>query len=210
MFKLTTLTQLIVLVLFAITLNLWRLNALFALMAVLFFPLISQESNHFLRLLKRLKWFFLFIFTFPALNTPGEHLFVWHGIKPTYEGLEAGLTQVLRVTLMLAALSLILVNNTKQELISGLYFLLKPLSVIGLNIKRFAVRLSLTLHYVEVQENNTIKTTVNIRDRLKQAFTDDDIALIDVTLDQPSLKWLDFVVIFTVMVTLIAYLVRGI
>lgn len=210
MFKLTTLTQLIVLVLFAITLNLWRLNALFALMAVLFFPLISQESNHFLRLLKRLKWFFLFIFTFPALNTPGEHLFVWHGIKPTYEGLEAGLTQVLRVTLMLAALSLILVNNTKQELISGLYFLLKPLSVIGLNIKRFAVRLSLTLHYVEVQENKTIKTTVNIRDRLKQAFTDDDIALIDVTLDQPSLKWLDFVVIFTVMVTLIAYLVRGI
>lgn len=152
----------------------------------------------------------MFIFTFPALNTPGEHLFVWHGIKPTYEGLEAGLTQVLRVTLMLAALSLILVNNTKQELISGLYFLLKPLSVIGLNIKRFAVRLSLTLHYVEVQENKTIKTTVNIRDRLKQAFTDDDIALIDVTLDQPSLKWLDFVVIFTVMVTLIAYLVRGI
>jgi hypothetical protein len=92
-----------------------------------------------------------------AFNTPGQHVTAWpfsissDYISPTYEGIKAGFTQMLRILLMLASLSLIMAINTRQQLISGFYFIFLPLQYFGLKVERFAARLWLTLHYVELQ-----------------------------------------------------------
>lgn len=153
MLKLNTVTQLSVFLIFAVMLNLLPLKALLTAIIALLLMLHMLKTHQFYRLSKRLKWFYIVMLCIFAFNTPGEHLTGWpFEVSPTYEGLQAGATQLLRIIAMLAALSLLLAANTKQQLISGFYFLLSPLKYAGLDIERFAARLWLTLHYVETQQ----------------------------------------------------------
>lgn len=201
--KSNIITQLFIFFVFAVTLSLWKLNALLLLMLALFLVLSWFENKHFYRLMRRLKWFYLVMFIIFAFNTPGEHIVGWpFSISPTYEGLRLGTIQTLRIAVMLAALSLILVNNTKQQLISGFYFILAPLRHMGFDTERFAARLWLTLHYVELQQSNKgqqqkskLPSTKGLAERLNDIFTemqDDDVAI---KLESPALRWLDYVLI---------------
>lgn len=70
---------------------------------------------------------------------------------PTYEGIKQGTVQILRLLVMLSALTIVLATTTKEQLISGIFFLARPLSRLGFSAERFAVRLWLTLHYVEMR-----------------------------------------------------------
>lgn len=155
MFKINIITQLLSFFILAIIVNQLSLNALM-LIVLIFMVIISlTKTQQFLRSIKRFKWFFLVMMVIFAFNTPGEHLAKWpFAISPTYEGVIAGFTQILRITTMLAALSLILAVNTRQQLISGFYFIFSPLQYLGLEVERFAARLWLTLHYVELQRGN--------------------------------------------------------
>ncbi len=211
MFKISTLTQFVALIIFALTLSLWRLNSMLVLMAMFLLLLIYQKNYHFFRLIKRLRWVFIVMFLIFLLNTPGEHIVSWpYSVKPTYEGLHAGIKQVLSITLMLATLSLILAKNTTQQLISGLYFLLKPLSLIGVDIKRFAARLWLTLHYVELQQAEKTKTTLltkGLVERLETVFSGDSVQHVEVKLEKNTLTWLDYAVILMMFVFLVIAIV---
>ena len=192
-----TSTQLILLFLFALSLNLWSLNTMLALMFALVLLLVHLKNSHFYRLMKRLKWFYLVMFLIFIFNTPGQHVANWpFSFKPTYEGLEMGLMQILRIALILAVLSIILTRNSKEKLISGLYFLMKPLSYIGLDVQRFSARLWLTLYYVELrQENNTdMPMPKDLAESLDQIFSesesgDDDVVI---ALEKPIFNWLDY------------------
>lgn len=161
MLKVSTQTQLITFFLFALLLNGWHLYILLLLMSLLLMILIYLRNQHFFRLMYRLKWFYLVTFILFALNTPGEYIAVWpFSLRPTYEGVSMGLEQAVRIATMLALLSLILTHNTQQQLISAIYFMLQPLSSIGLDIERFATRLWLTLHYVELQQSSPKKPSL--------------------------------------------------
>jgi len=54
-----------------------------------------------------------------------------------------------RLVLMLAGLAMLLAYTTRPRLIYGLYVLAWPLSWLGFDRRAFAVRLGLTLDYVE-------------------------------------------------------------
>jgi len=207
--KVNTITQLILFFIFALTLNLWYLNALFILMFILLMVLIYLKNEHFYRLMSRLKWFYLVMFLIFLFNTPGEHIPRWpFGLKPTYEGLQSGSEQVLRITLMLAALSLVLIQNTKQQLISGLYFLLKPLSRIGIDVQRFAARLWLTLHYVELHQSNKENKplTGGLAQSLSDMFEDAEDDDVEINLENPVQTWVDYSVIsITLVILLVAF-----
>ncbi len=211
--KISTVTQLIVLIVFALTVSLWRLEDMAVLMMILVSLLIYQKNHHFFRLIKRLRWFFIVMFLIFLLNTPGEHIVSWSfTIKPTFEGLQAGMRQVLNISLMLAILSLILAKNTVQQLISGLYCLMEPLEVVGIDIKRFSARLWLTLHYVDLQHAETTKTTPltkGLAERLDDIFTEGEVSNIEVALQKNRFTWLDFVVILILFIFLVFIWVQG-
>lgn len=211
MFKLNTVTQLSVFLFFAIMLNLLPFTGLLLTVVILLILLQMLKKHQFYRLCKRLKWFYMVMLCIFAFNTPGEHLTGWpFEVSPTYEGLQAGLTQLLRIIAMLAALSLLLAANTKQQLISGLYFLLSPLKCVGLDSERFAARLWLTLHYVETQQpvpknsDYFSRFSQHLATILSEAQHDD----VTIVLETPYFSWLDTALIVFCAVLLAALLFK--
>jgi energy-coupling factor transporter transmembrane protein EcfT len=210
MHHINTSTQLILFLLFALAINAWGLNAMMVLMLVFLLLLTYFKNNHFYRLMKRLKWFYLIMFLIFVFNTSGQHIHHWpFSFKPTYEGLELGLVQMVRIGLVLAALSIILTQNTKQQLISGLYFLMKPLSYLGLDTQRFSARLWLTLHYVELKDvaDKDIPMTEGLAKSLSLAFVEDEEDDVVIELANPIFTWLDYIaILLMLLIVLITFL----
>jgi energy-coupling factor transporter transmembrane protein EcfT len=195
MIKINIITQLLGFFVLAIIVNYLNISALLPIFAALLVAVLFNHRSQFLRSIKRFKWFFLVMLLLFAFNTPGEHLVSWpFALSPTYEGLLAGGTQTLRICVMLAALSLIIAANTRQQLISGFYFIFSPLKYLGLEVERFAARLWLTLHYVELQRDN--HTSQNLFDRLKEMTNlqsnqiDEDVSI---QFKMPQFGLIDFV-----------------
>ncbi len=121
-----------------------------ALSGLIVIMAMTVQLKVFFNIIKRMRWLFMSILLIYAFTTPGEYVQnVPIGFSPTIEGIELGLLQLMRLLVALAALTLLYADSTKEQLILGLYLLLKPLSYLGLDVERFAVRLSLTLQYVE-------------------------------------------------------------
>ncbi len=166
MLRINVITQLLGFFVLAIIVNTLHIQTLLVLQMCLLGLIFLKRQVQYLRTLKRFKWFFLVMMSIFAFNTPGEHVAgLPLAISPTYEGLLAGSTQTLRICLMLAAISLIIIANTRQQLISGFYFIFSPLKILGLAVERFAARLWLTLHYVEVQRDSHVEQ--NLLNQLK-------------------------------------------
>lgn len=107
-------------------------------------------GSAFIKRCLRLKWLYLSIFLIYAISTPGEYiLLVKDVIDITREGVLLGAMQVSKIIMALACLSIVFHQTGVSALITGLHYLLLPLTVFGLNVDRFTVRLSLTLQYVE-------------------------------------------------------------
>lgn len=104
----------------------------------------------FFLLLKRARWLLLSIAILFALATPGVLLMPeLASLGPTREGITLGLTQLMRLVLVLAMLAVLLQFTPLDDLVSGLYGLLRPLAWLGLDRGRAALRLLLVLRYVE-------------------------------------------------------------
>ena len=202
MIKINIMTQLLAFFTLAIVVNLLNISALLFLFAALFAAIQFSHQSQFLRSIKRFKWFFLVMMVIFAFNTPGEHIASWPFIiSPTYEGLTAGLTQTLRICVMLAAISLIIATNTRQQLISGFYFIFSPFKYLGIEVERFAARLWLTLHYVELQHNNS--TSQDLIGRLKEMTNlgsnpiDEDVSI---QFKRPQFGLIDYTVIALLLI----------
>ena len=208
MFKPNTFTQLLAFFFIAIIVNILILKHIYIVLLMLLVIIVLNNFHHFLRSVRRFKWFFLVMIIIFAFNTPGEHIKGWpFEVSPTYEGLIAGLTQLLRILVILAGLSLLLTLNTRQQLISGLYFLFLPLKYLGLQVERFAARLWLTLHYVERQnEQHAIK---DVMVALKNITTVDDThENISITVETPIFKLVDYSILL-LMIVLIGFFIIG-
>jgi energy-coupling factor transport system permease protein len=101
-------------------------------------------------LLRRTRWIMVSLLVIYAYVTPGEPLWADAGmVSPTREGLGDGLLQLARLAFSLTGLSIILHLLSLSELIGGVYALTHSLRYVGISPERIAVRLALTLHYVE-------------------------------------------------------------
>ena len=102
------------------------------------------------RLLFRTRWLMLVLFASYAYTLPGNALWDVAGwMSPTREGLVEGGWRVARLALMLVGLAVLLASTARPRLVFGLYVLAAPLVLIGLDRRAFAVRLGLTLDYVD-------------------------------------------------------------
>lgn len=203
-----TQAQLILFFFLAIIFNVIELFPLSVTLIAIVPWLILTRNLHFYRLLKRLKWLFIFMLLIYMFNTPGEYILAWpFSFQPTYEGVEMGLAQVFRVTLIVAMLSIINQQNTKQALVSGLYALIKPLQLIGIDVNRFAVRLWLTLNYVDSPDAQIKITSLNqLFDAIHQTLTEANESIEKVTIKQQTYQYCDYIML-TVATLLLIYVI---
>jgi len=121
------------------------------------------------RLLRRTRWLMAVLLLTYAYTLPGTMLWPPFGwASPSIEGLQQGLLRVGRLILMLAGLAMLLACTSRVRLIYGLYVLARPLTWTGFNRRAFAVRLGLTLDYVEHAPK-----PVRWLDALRMPMTDD-------------------------------------
>jgi energy-coupling factor transport system permease protein len=111
---------------------------------------IKLQFKIFWFTLKRMRWLFFSIFLVYAFGTPGELVPLFPlSVAPSFEGFNLALLQITRLLVAIVALNVLFAITSKEELMLGLYMLLQPLKYIGLDVKKFSVRLLLTLNYVD-------------------------------------------------------------
>jgi hypothetical protein len=126
--------------------SLLALLAVASATAFLFVPARTQ----WLRLLRRTRWLMAILVLTYAYSLPGDPLWPQLGWgSPGIEGMRQGGLRVGRLVLMLAGLAVLLAYTTRPRLIYGLYVLSGPLAWLGFDRRAFAVRLGLTLDYIE-------------------------------------------------------------
>jgi hypothetical protein len=112
--------------------------------------LFAPVRTYLLRLLRRTRWLMTVLLITYAYALPDAPLWPDLGwASPGSEGLQQGALRVGRLLLMLAGLAVLLAYTGRPRLIYGLYTLAKPLTWFGFDRRAFAVRLGLTLDYVE-------------------------------------------------------------
>ena len=176
----------LLLVSFLSPLLLWIFCALLVICAV------KLNFKKFLRVTKRTKWLFISILIIYAFTTPGEYIQQFPAnFAPTYEGCKLGLLQVATLLIALAALNLLYATSAVESLMAGLYVLLSPLKLFGLNIERFTARLMLTLDYVEeLLAKNNDKFNFRQLDKIDSISETDNIEK-EIVLVLPFFKWND-------------------
>lgn len=102
------------------------------------------------RLLRRTRWLFLSLILIYGFASPGSTVAPsWGAWSPSWQGLQAGAMQAWRLALLLAGLSVLLATTPRNDLLQGLYVLLRPGRRLGLDVDRIALRTWLTLDYAE-------------------------------------------------------------
>jgi energy-coupling factor transporter transmembrane protein EcfT len=120
------------------------------LLASMLMLLVFYRARYFLNLLRRMRWLLFFLVIIYVFNTPGEFIQAWpFYVAPTYEGINAAAKQLGKLLIMLGGISLLIATTPRDDLMTGFFVLLSPLKYIGLDPDRLAVRLWLTLHYVD-------------------------------------------------------------
>ena len=231
--KIHVLVKLATLIMLTITVRKFDDMMLLLTLIVLGATLICYRATNALHMLKRLRWLILTMLLVYAFNTPGEYVVSWApsywSLIPTYEGIQTGVSQCLRLCVIVAALALLLTRTSREVLIGGLYTLFKPLSLfnfssIRLNPERFAVRLWLTLHYVESDAKESRRCAVQKKPIQKPSFlsvltskfdalnvdpttvnVEPDEMLSSITIQVALFTWIDASVLFFMMAIIMLY-----
>lgn len=121
---------------------------LFVVWLLVFVLAYFFARQRLLKSLPRMKWLLLAVFIIYSWTTPGLYLLPYW-FSPTENGVELGLAQVLRLSIVAASLQIMLTFLDKQAIVSALYYMLQPFRLLGLNPERAAMRLSLTMDDAE-------------------------------------------------------------
>jgi hypothetical protein len=112
--------------------------------------LFSPVRRQVLQLLRRSRWLLAVLLLTYAFTVPGVALWPALGdLSPSVDGLRQGALRVTRLLLLLAGVALLLATTARPRLIYGFYVLARPLAWLGFDRRAFAVRLGLTLDYIE-------------------------------------------------------------
>ena len=98
--------------------------------------------------LRRARWLFLSLWLILAYNTPGE-AFLDLNWAPTEEGIGDATLQSLRLVVMLGGLAWLFDRLGRNGLVSALWGFLAPMNDLGIDSRRFVLRLSMVLANLE-------------------------------------------------------------
>ncbi len=178
-----------------------------AIVFVLSLPLLLRHSAQYLKLLRRSRWLLISLILVYAFVTPGVPAVAALGAySPSREGLLSGGIQALRLISFLAALALLLAATSRDRILVGLYFLLRPFALIGVDIDRVAARIWLTLHYAEQAGP---RRSGEWRERLQAALHGSEHEMTSIKLEIGRLSWSDYAALLCAVLVLGLLLARG-
>ncbi len=123
-----------------------------------------------LRLLWRTRWLLLVLLFGYAYSVPGEPVWLALGnMTPSWEGLRHGAEQAARLIVLLLWLDMLVLRLPANDLLAGLYQLMRAFAWLGVDARRAALRLGLTLRAIEAMERGR----GNLRSLLKLDFEAD-------------------------------------
>ena len=186
----------------------WLRTADLSVMAALFFiPLLIRRSPEFLKLLRRTRWLMISLILVYAFATPGVAVLPLLGAySPSREGLLSGGLQALRLAALLAGLAVLLAAMPRNRILAGLYFLLRPLARMGVDVDRVAARIWLTLHYAEQTKPGR---SGEWRTCLRSALAGGDDARQTIRLEVGRLFWRDYLILLCSLFALAFLVLRG-
>lgn len=102
------------------------------------------------RLMRRAVWLLIPLVVLFAFFTPGTLLLPQLGAAgPTFEGARLALLHGLRLVAVIFAAAMLLEHTGRDDLVAGLYTLLAPLRMLGMDPTHLTVRVMLVLRYIE-------------------------------------------------------------
>ena len=102
------------------------------------------------RMLKRMRWFFLSILVIYFWFTPGVPIFgMASSLVPTADGIEHGLHRALTLVLIILMVNLLLQTTSSSRLLVAIYWWIRPLRYVGVNTQRIALRVSLVFDFIQ-------------------------------------------------------------
>lgn len=114
------------------------------------FPILAHLRRSPFMLLWRTRWLLLVLVLGYAYGLPGQPLFLPFGnYSPSIEGLLHGGRQAMGLLALLLWLDILVLAQSADRLLGGLYQLARPFSHLGLDCGRLALRLGLTLKAIE-------------------------------------------------------------
>lgn len=129
------------------------LSGILQITALVWCAALWVDATLLFTMLRRVRWLLMSVVILFLWMTPGVFLTgVGGDLGVTIEGALAALEHVSRLLAVIALLALLLSRMSHGEIVSGLYTLLAPLGVLGVNRRSMAVRLMLTLEYVSEKE----------------------------------------------------------
>lgn len=148
----------------------------------------------------RARWLLMSLLAVLAWGVAGEPLLADGGaLIPTFEGLAAGGEQIGRLLLVLAAVAALLETTSIEQLMAGCRSLLQPFRMLGLDVDRAVVRLSLALFYAERMP------TGNWRSLLEPALAGDTPAAVSLPMPATTRRdWLVLAAALSVLTCLLA------
>lgn len=173
-------------------------------------PLLLRHSAQYLKLLRRSRWLLISLILVYAFVTPGVAAIAALGsYSPSREGLLSGGLQALRLIALLATLALLLATTTRERILVGLYFLLRPFALIGVDIDRVAARIWLTLHYAEQSDQTGTRRSGEWRERLHAALHGSGHEMTSIELEIGRLSWPDYAALICALLVFGLLLTRG-
>lgn len=179
----------------------YQLIGLVSVLSCIAFIFYARDFTHMLR---RVRWLLMILVMVYAFSTPGEYIQSFKlPVRPTYEGLIAGLTQTLTIVAMLAGLALVLSSTPRAKLIGGLYQLFSPLQKLGVKTEKIAVRIWLTLHYVESRRPLINTKIFDLNDALNAHLTHHQVVNHDIPIEVDVLQWQDYMLVALLSVAML-------
>jgi energy-coupling factor transport system permease protein len=183
----------------------YQLIGLVSMLSCIAFVFYARDFTHMLR---RVKWLLMILVLIYAFSTPGEYIPSFKlPIRPTYEGIVAGLTQALIIVAMLASLTLVLSSTPRAKLVGGLYQLLSPLKHLGLRAEKFAVRIWLTLHYIESRQPLIDAKLFNLNEALSAHLKRHQASNHEIVIDVDVFRWQDYLLLVLLLLSVLFWVV---
>lgn len=183
----------------------YQLIGLVSMLSCIAFVFYACDFTHMLR---RVKWLLIILVMIYAFSTPGEYIpFFKLPIRPTYEGIIAGLTQTLIIVAMLASLTLVLSSTPRAKLVGGLYQVLSPLKHLGVRAEKFAVRIWLTLHYVESRQPPINAKIFNLNEAFNAHLMQPKVTNHEITIDVDEFRWQDYLLATLLLLSVLFWVV---
>jgi energy-coupling factor transport system permease protein len=184
-----------------------RSTELTAIVFLFSLPLLLWHSAQYFKLLRRSRWLLISLVLVYTFVTPGTAAVAALGAySPSLEGLLSGGGQALRLLALLATLALLLATTSRDRILAGLYFLLRPFALLGADVDRVAARIWLTLHYAEQSGSHR---SGEWRERLQAALHGSECEMQSIKLEIGRFFQLDYAALLCSALVLGMLLARG-